>query len=197
MADTKISGLTAKTTLADADMLVLVDEAATPDETKKITVANARKTTGLVTATYVNAAGAVMESDGLSVSNDGTKTTVKGTTGDYNRIGEGGTTAHTLDSENDLMVTGELEVKGATFIDGAVTVASTVDGVDIAGHDSNTTTAHGAVSAATASKIVVRDASGRAAFAAPSAAGDAAILSTVTDHTGDADAHGEPTITTD
>jgi len=40
------------------------------------------------------------------------------------------------------------------------------------------TTAHGAVSAATASKIVVRDAEGQAAFAAPEAAGDALIKGT-------------------
>lgn len=42
-------------------------------------------------------------------------------------------------------------------------------------HGANTTTAHGAVSAATASKIVVRDASARAKFAAPGASGDALI----------------------
>ena len=130
MADTKISGLRAKTTLGDSDLIPIVDIEATPDETKKETVANFR--TALVTAAAVNTAGAVMETDGLSISTDGTKATIVGTAGDYTRIGEGGTTAHTLDSENDLMVTGELEVKGATFIDGAVTVASTVDGRDLA-----------------------------------------------------------------
>jgi len=40
-------------------------------------------------------------------------------------------------------------------------------------HEGNTTTAHGAVSAATANKHVVRDASARAKFAAAAAAGDA------------------------
>ncbi len=40
------------------------------------------------------------------------------------------------------------------------------------------TTAHGAVSTATASKMVVRDASGRTKFAAPNAAGDALIKGT-------------------
>jgi len=45
-------------------------------------------------------------------------------------------------------------------------------------HTANTTTAHGAVSAATASKLVVRDASARAKFAAPAAAGDALIKGT-------------------
>ena len=54
----------------------------------------------------------------------------------------------------------------------------------------NVANAHGAVSTATASKIVVRDASGRAAFAAPSANGDVAILSTVTTHAGLTTAHG-------
>ena len=140
MADTKISGLNAKTTLGDTDLLALVDVEATPDETKRITVANAK--TYLVTAAAVNTAGAVMESDGLSVSNDETKTTIAGTVGDYNRIGEGGTTAHSLDSENDFMVTGELEVKGAAFIDGNVTVGGTVDGVDIAGHAADADAQH-------------------------------------------------------
>ncbi len=42
----------------------------------------------------------------------------------------------------------------------------------------NLTTAHGAVSAATASKMVVRDGSARAKFAAPAAAGDALIKGT-------------------
>uniref|UniRef100_A0A6M3LG04 Tail protein n=1 Tax=viral metagenome TaxID=1070528 RepID=A0A6M3LG04_9ZZZZ len=45
-------------------------------------------------------------------------------------------------------------------------------------HNNNTTTAHGAVSAATASKFVVRDANARAKFAAPAAAGDALIKGT-------------------
>ena len=54
-------------------------------------------------------------------------------------------------------------------------------------HADATTGIHGAVSAPTASKFVIRDASGRAQFAAPNAAGDAAILSTVTDHTGEVD----------
>ena len=42
----------------------------------------------------------------------------------YLRIGDAGTTAHSLDSEDDLMVTGELEVKGALYVDGAFTPAS-------------------------------------------------------------------------
>lgn len=46
-------------------------------------------------------------------------------------------------------------------------------------HEADTTTAHGAVSAATASKFVVRDASARAKFAAAAAAGDAAIFEQV------------------
>lgn len=40
MSDTKISGLTAKTTLHDTDLVPIVDVEATPDETKKITGAN-------------------------------------------------------------------------------------------------------------------------------------------------------------
>ncbi len=61
---------------------------------------------------------------GVVFSNDGTKTTLLGTAGDYIRIGDAGTTAHSLDSEDDLMVTGELEVKGAVFMDSNVTMVA-------------------------------------------------------------------------
>ncbi len=69
-------------------------------------------------ATNVDTAGAVMESDGISVSNDGTKTTIAGTAGDYIRIGNAGVTDHSLNSDNDLLVTGELEVDGDSMFDG-------------------------------------------------------------------------------
>ena len=65
---------------------------------------------------------------------------------------------------DDIPVDGELE-KGVT----------SNRGFD---HEADTTTAHGAVSAATASKIVIRDALARAKFAAPAAAGDALIKGT-------------------
>ena len=42
MADQKISELVAKTTIADTDLFAMVDEEATPDETKKITGANVK-----------------------------------------------------------------------------------------------------------------------------------------------------------
>lgn len=55
---------------------------------------------------------------GLVFSNDATKTTILGIAGDYLRIGDAGTTAHSLNSEDDLMVTGDFEVKGTTYLDG-------------------------------------------------------------------------------
>ena len=60
------------------------------------------------------------------------------------------------------------------------------DGIDtahseLATHEALESSVHGAVSAATASKIMIRDASGRVKVAAPSATDDIAILSTVTD----------------
>ncbi len=71
---------------------------------------------------------------------------------------------------------------GGTLAMGANSITldanETVDGVDVSAHNANTTTAHGAVSAATASKHVVRDASARAKFAAPGASGDALIKGT-------------------
>ena len=57
----------------------------------------------------------------LKVSNDGTVTTIMGPSGDYNRIGDAGTTSHSLNSEDDVMVTGELEIKGTLFYDGNMT----------------------------------------------------------------------------
>jgi len=63
----------------------------------------------------------------------------------------------------------------------------------IANHSANTTTAHGAVSAATASKIIIRDASGRAKVAAPSATDDIALLSTVTGNVEDTPTAGHTT----
>ena len=55
------------------------------------------------------------EIDGMVISNDGTKTTFLGTSGDYNRIGDAGTTSHSLNSEDDLLITGELEVTGKSY----------------------------------------------------------------------------------
>jgi len=53
--------------------------------------------------------------DGLTFSNDGTKTTILGKTGDYNRIGDAATTAYSLASEDDLLVTGKLEVTSNAY----------------------------------------------------------------------------------
>ncbi len=51
----------------------------------------------------------------LAISNDGTKTTILGPAGDYIRIGDAGTTGFGLNSEDDLLVTGDFEVLGTAF----------------------------------------------------------------------------------
>jgi hypothetical protein len=51
--------------------------------------------------------------------------------------------------------------------------------IELAAHQADTATMHGAVSAATPSKLMIRDASGRAKVTAPSASDDIAILSNV------------------
>ena len=61
---------------------------------------------------------------GLAISNNGTITTLLGTAGDYNRIGDAGTTSHSLASEDDLMVTGKLEVDGVSYFDSDILLAS-------------------------------------------------------------------------
>ena len=63
---------------------------------------------------------------GLVFTNDGTVTTILGIAGDYVRIGDAGVTGHSLASEDDLLVTGKLEVDGLTYLDGAVTLGGTV-----------------------------------------------------------------------
>jgi hypothetical protein len=69
-------------------------------------------------------ADGVVTVEGLSIMNNGTITTLLGTAGDYLRVGDAGTTGHSLNSEDDCMITGELEVDGAAWYDAGVTVAS-------------------------------------------------------------------------
>ena len=59
----------------------------------------------------------------LRTENDGTKTTIMGITGDYNRIGDAGVTSQALASEDDLLVTGKLEVNGLVYLDGGLGAA--------------------------------------------------------------------------
>ncbi|KKL51562.1 hypothetical protein LCGC14_2294250 [marine sediment metagenome] len=58
---------------------------------------------------------------GMTVTNDGTKTTFLGKTGDYTRIGDANTTSHSFASEDDLVVTGKLEVNSVAWFDENVT----------------------------------------------------------------------------
>jgi len=67
---------------------------------------------------------------GLNITNDGTKTTIMGETGDYTRIGDAGTTGHALASEDDLLCTGKLEVDGPISFDGALTCYNVANIVD-------------------------------------------------------------------
>jgi len=48
----------------------------------------------------------------------------------YVRIGDAGTTNHSLDSEDDLMVTGELEVKSNLYVDGNIHSSGMKSGTD-------------------------------------------------------------------
>jgi len=49
-------------------------------------------------------------------NNDGTVTTYLGIAGDYIRIGDANTTQQSLDSEDDLLVTGDFEVIGTAYV---------------------------------------------------------------------------------
>jgi hypothetical protein len=61
----------------------------------------------------------------MRFSNDGTKTTLLAPANDYVRVGSRSVTSHSLNSEDDLLVTGELEVDLSAYFDGAVTFGST------------------------------------------------------------------------
>ena len=69
----------------------------------------------------------------LTVVNDGTKTTILGIAGDYLRIGDAGTTDHSLNSEDDLLITGELEVDGDAMFDGTTITFGLNTNVNIMG----------------------------------------------------------------
>jgi len=65
--------------------------------------------------------------NGFAITNDGTKTTLLGTVGDYIRIGDAAGTSHGLASEDDLMVSGKFEVDGPAYCDNTLNVKSTFD----------------------------------------------------------------------
>jgi hypothetical protein len=54
----------------------------------------------------------------LDISGDGTKVTLLPATGVYTRIGDAGVTSHALAANDDLFVSGKLEVDGTTILDG-------------------------------------------------------------------------------
>ncbi|KKM15177.1 hypothetical protein LCGC14_1698680 [marine sediment metagenome] len=51
----------------------------------------------------------------LAISNDGTKTTILGPAGDYTRFGDAVVTTQGLNSEDDVLITGKLEIAGIAF----------------------------------------------------------------------------------
>jgi len=80
-------------------------------------------------STFANGAGYHGSSNqvvGAAWSNDGTKTTILPPTGDYLRIGDAGTTSHTLNANDDLFVSGELEVDGVIYLDATLNIPDAV-----------------------------------------------------------------------
>ena len=69
-------------------------------------------------ALYDGTTGKIVKNSDVTITNDNTKTTILGKSGDYNRIGDAGVTDHSLNSEDDLLITGELEVDGDAMFDG-------------------------------------------------------------------------------
>lgn len=67
--------------------------------------------------------------------------------GAYLRIGDAATTSHSLNVEDDLMVSGRLEVDGTLFIDGEVQIEGN-PGIDFNGAITNLTVINGIVTAA-------------------------------------------------
>lgn len=60
----------------------------------------------------------------LDISGDGTKVTLLPATGVYTRIGDAGTTSHTLNTNDDLLVSGVFECDGAAYFDSTITCGS-------------------------------------------------------------------------
>ena len=60
----------------------------------------------------------------LNITSDGTVCSLIPATGDYLRIGDAGTTSQSLAANDDLFVSGKLEVDGAAYMDSAVTLAA-------------------------------------------------------------------------
>ena len=54
---------------------------------------------------------------GMSITNDGTKTTMLAPAGDYLRIGDAGVTSHSLNTNDDTLFTGRIEVDGTAYFD--------------------------------------------------------------------------------
>ncbi|MCG7385117.1 tail fiber protein [Paenibacillus sp. ACRRY] len=86
------------------------------------------------------------------------------------------------DGISEVLATTEKAVNDARQT--AITAAATDATSKVTTHNNLTTGIHGAVSTATANRLVIRDANGRAKFAAPSATDDVALLSTVTGQVG-------------
>ena len=112
-------------TVDDAGAL-LVETAAGAD------IFNVDTVTGDIKVDIINemtsAAGVII--DGLTIVNDGTTTDLIGTAGDYLRISDGNTTSHALSGNDDLLVTGELEVNSSFYSDGSATFDGTTTVLD-------------------------------------------------------------------
>ena len=83
---------------------------------------------------------------------------------------------------NAEMTTGTDTTRAITPANAKVELDKKALASSLTAHIDSTSTAHGAASAATAYRLILRDVSGRAKVAAPAAADDLAILSTTTDH---------------
>ena len=66
----------------------------------------------------------------VSLVSDGTKTTLLPATGDYLRLGDAGTTSQTLNTNDDVLVAGKLEVDGIFYADSTSTFANTISVLD-------------------------------------------------------------------
>ncbi|MDP3245008.1 MAG: hypothetical protein Q8M83_05145 [bacterium] len=72
----------------------------------------------------VSDAGVLTLSNRTSITDDGTTLTILPAAGDYVRIGDAGTTSQTLNTNDDLFISGKLEVDGAAYFDGGLTTTT-------------------------------------------------------------------------
>ena len=114
-------------TTADATAALIVDRSPSASAAAVgLNLTMGANATGDAISITNNGTGTML--NGLDIENDGTITTLRPASGDYLRVGDANTTSHSLSSNDDLLVSGILEVNGITYCDSNLNVGGTLSG---------------------------------------------------------------------